>query len=73
MALRNQVFISYAHTNAAWKDAFVRMLSIEHIPDEDDLEPGVGGLDNVLCGEVLVVQVEKEITQPRPALSRERP
>jgi serine/threonine protein kinase len=26
MALRNQVFISYAHTDAAWKDAFVRML-----------------------------------------------
>ena len=27
MALRHQVFISYAHTDVAWKDAFVRMLS----------------------------------------------
>ena len=27
MALRNQVFISYAHADAAWKDAFVTMLS----------------------------------------------
>ncbi len=26
MTLRNQVFISYAHTDGAWKDAFVRML-----------------------------------------------
>jgi serine/threonine protein kinase len=26
MALRNQVFISYAHADAAWKDAFVTML-----------------------------------------------
>jgi serine/threonine protein kinase len=26
MALRNQVFISYAHTDVRWKDAFVRML-----------------------------------------------
>ena len=26
MALRNQVFISYAHTDVGWKDAFVRML-----------------------------------------------
>ena len=54
MALRNQVFISYAHTDAAWKDAFVRMLR----PAIDRGSIGLWSDGNIPVGELWSTQID---------------